>query len=471
MNISIFSPNKIYNNKYLTEKCIYSRRSSARFYGATLFAAGAAIQSPAIAQSTPASDDGLTFHGITLYGTVDIGLAYMSHGAPLSPDYGPGLPFLVQKFSNKSITSIAPNGLSQSRIGLSGIERINGDLSAVFRLETGFQPTSGKLTDGPASLVNNNGKALTDQATSGDSSRAGQPFNGAAYGGIASKEWGTLTFGRQTGLMADNLAKYDPQAQSQAFSPIGYSGVSGGNGDTEDLRYDSAIKYVYGYGPGHIGLLHQFGSDGNIPGGADSVDAGFDYAGFSFDALYAYVRDAVSAASLSASQAAAAPGTLAATISDNRSYSFQGKYTRGPVKLYAGYEHISYANPSHPIANGTETIGGYVLSNVTNTAYDIHKILQISWVGIRYSITRDLDLVGAYYRYDQGNYNKTSCHDTSASSCSGTLYDISAVGDYRLSKRFDTYLGVNFSSVADGLASGYLVSSNIAPMVGIRFTF
>src|ERR1700761_6654682 len=121
--------------------------------------------------SSKAKDDSLTLWGITLYGTVDIGVAHLDHGAPLSATYGPGLPFVLQKFNNKDITSFAPNGLSQSKIGISGVEPIGGGVSAVFKLETGFQPTSGRITDGPRSLVVSNGVPLNQQSESGDSSR------------------------------------------------------------------------------------------------------------------------------------------------------------------------------------------------------------------------------------------------------------------------------------------------------------
>src|SRR4051794_37099241 len=53
----------------------------------------------------------LSWNGITLYGTIDVGIAYVSHGAPLSPTYGPGLPFTLSSYSNHPITSLAPNGL------------------------------------------------------------------------------------------------------------------------------------------------------------------------------------------------------------------------------------------------------------------------------------------------------------------------------------------------------------------------
>jgi hypothetical protein len=88
------------------------------------------VAAPApVNQATEATDErkrretpSLTYAGITLYGTVDMGIAYLSHGAPLSSNWGPGLPYFVQNYSNHSITSIAGNGLSQSKVGLSGVE-------------------------------------------------------------------------------------------------------------------------------------------------------------------------------------------------------------------------------------------------------------------------------------------------------------------------------------------------------------
>ena len=427
---------------------------------------------PVAAADTTAKDaDTLSFHGITLYGTVDLGLAYLTHGAPLSQTYGPGLPFMLQKLSNRSTFSVAPNGLSQSKIGLSGKEPLFKDVAAIFKLETGFQPTSGRLTDGPRSLIVNNGRPLDQQVEAGDSSRAGQPFQGAAYLGLQSKTFGTLTFGRQTTLTLDNIAKYDPQAQSQAFSPIGYSGVAGGAGDTEDSRLDDTLKYAVGYGVMHVALLHQFGQRGELPGGSDAVDVGAEFHGLSLDASYDKVQDAVSASSLTAAQAAAAPDTLAATVSDNKTWSANAKYVRGPAKFYAGYENIEYENPSRAIAPGTTTVGGYLFSVVNNTNYTHHKVLQISWVGLRYSLSKSLDVTGAYYRYDQNSYKGNGCSNASASSCSGQMNAASIVLDERLTKRFDIYGGVNYSADANGLASGFLNRSVIAPMAGARFNF
>ena len=421
---------------------------------------------------TPSSPPPLTWLGLTLYGVVDVGLAHLSHGAPASNTYGPGLPYIVHDFSNRSITSVAGNGLSQSKLGLSGVEPLGAlDLRAVFKLETGFQPTIGRLTDGPKSLIDNNGRANADKVTAGDSARAGQPFQSAAFLGLSSTMLGTLTFGRQNSLMTDDLMKYDPQLQSQAFSPIGYSGVAGGLGDTEDKTLDDSVKYTVGYGPVHVAALYQFGSRGFVPGGAESLDAGLDCAGLSVDLLWGRVHDAISAASLTAAQNAAAPGTLAATASDNTAYAIMARYVLRSIKLYAGYEHMTYANPKDPLPNGTVTIGGYLLSTVNNTAFAIHKVLQYAWIGARYSITPSLDVSSAYYQFRQNSYNANGCSDTSSGSCSGRYHDASLVVDYKLSLRFDVYGGVDYSRAVDGMASGFLNDHNWTSMLGIRFVF
>jgi len=454
-------------------------------------------QAPAKAAKAAAPSDSLTFAGITIYGTVDIGVEYVSHGAPLSQLWSPGLPSFIQNFSNHSITSVNGNGLSQSKVGISGVESLHfGDLTGVFRLETGFNPWSGRLVDGPGSLALDNGKAAAVKISAGDSSRAGQILNGVAFAGISSKTYGTLTFGRQNGLMLDLLTKYDPQLQAQAFSPIALSGTSGGLGDTQSNRLDNALKYVLQVGPGRFGYIHGFGSDGYVPQSSNEFTLGMDLGGFSMDVLYGVVHGEVAAASLSAANItalnAATPlpawsmsNTLAATISDNTGYSVQMSYNLKeffPIKFYAGWERIKYNNPSHTIPGGSIDIGGYQLGAanatnpdigniVNNAAFNIQKIFQISWIGARWSITPDFDLTAAGYGYNQKSFAANGCRNASATSCAGELADISLVADWHFTKRFDTYAGVNWSRVQNGLASGFLFTSEYSPMVGVRFNF
>ncbi len=434
--------------------------------------AGLAVVGLTSAVAQADGSDTATWNGITLYGIYDIGVAYQTHGTPLSQDWIAGLGYLIQKNSNHSIFSVAPNGLSQSKIGFKGTEPLINDVSFIFNLETGFSPQSGEITDAVGSLVHNNGIALQNQTSGSDSSRAGQLFNGGAYAGLSSKTYGTLTFGRQNTLLLDNIVAYDPMGGSYAFSLIGFSGATAGMGDTEDARLDGSVKYVYQYQHLHVGALYQFDHYDASPGAAWQANVGFDAAGFTADFIYGHKNDAIALSSLSAAQVATLPvNSLSATISDDTSYTVDMTYAHGPLKAFAGYEHIKYENPSDPLTAPFTGLGGYQVSVVNNTAFPNAKILQVYWAGLKYQFNSHADLSAAAYHYNQNSYKGNGCSDASAASCSGTLDAYSVMADYKWTKRFDTYGGVMFSHVADGLANGYLNTSTADPMIGMRFKF
>ena len=128
--------------------------------------------------------DTISYAGVTLYGTVDVGAVYQTNGAALSGDYGGGIDFQPHNFMGKSYTGFVQNGESTSVAGLKIEESIGNGWLAIGKLETGFNPLSGEIINGPGSLVRNNGQTY-GQTSSGDSSMAGQAFNRAAYGGSA----------------------------------------------------------------------------------------------------------------------------------------------------------------------------------------------------------------------------------------------------------------------------------------------
>src|SRR5258708_13587283 len=84
----------------------------------------------------------LSWQGITIYGTVDAGGGWQSHGAPLDSRSAPGASYLIEKTSRSSQWSLAPNALSTSTIGIKGTEPIGGALPPVFSLDPGFHPHS-----------------------------------------------------------------------------------------------------------------------------------------------------------------------------------------------------------------------------------------------------------------------------------------------------------------------------------------
>ena len=465
---------------------------------AVLVALGAltgAATAHADAAPAAADDSSLTFHGITLYGTVDIGLQFDTHTAPLSDYFPGGTNEVIQKNSGASATNVVGSNLSQSKIGVQGREEIAGDWAGVFKLETFFNPWSGQISDGLKSLTQNNGVALASQRVGIDTSIAGQLFGGAAYAGLSHPIYGTLTFGRQNGVLADGIAKYDPMGASQAFSVIGFSGTAAGAGDTEDRRLDNSIKYDNHFGPVHVAAQYQFnGGGGGSQGTAVELGLGVETHGLSVDGYYVKKYDAIATSALSACQLLgsaivttdctsagvanlgyAPDKSLSATVSDNTAYSLQASYKLEQVKLFAGYEHIAFDNPSTGLVAGNNTIGGYVLAYVNNDAYASEKTPTFYWAGAKYKITPQLELTGAYYGYKQNSYATgadAGCSSATVSSkCSGSLNAVSAVLDYRLTKRFDVYGGLMWSEVSGGLANGYLNTSNVDPTVGVRYTF
>jgi hypothetical protein len=155
------------------------------------------------------------------------------------------------------------------------------------------------------------------------------------------------------------------------------------------------------------------------------------------------------------------------------------KYTFNRFKLYGGYEHISFTNPSDPQFASFTTLGNYtayytgVGGQINNTNYATdNRILNIMWVGGRYAFTDTLDAGVAYYHYDQPSWNTVKCSSQAISSkCSGTLDAVSFDVDWRFEKKFDVYAGLMFSQVGGGLANGYLYRNNVDPTVGLRFRF
>jgi predicted porin len=435
-------------------------------------------------------------NGITFYGTIDVGLHYDSHGVPISPigsvsDYA-----LVQKQSNHANFGVTQNQMSQSKLGIKGAEDLGDGWTGIFKLEAGISPVGGALTDGLKSLTNNNGytvqgnsahpTAYVNYNTAGaDSSQAGQLFSRAAYLGISNDKFGTLTVGRQTTLEADLVGAYDPMYNAYSFALIGFSGTTAGSGSTEDARWNNAIKYLYSYGP--VRLAGMYSPSGTVAARNDTglgADIGFDYAGLSVDGAYTHKKDEISASPLTAAQelTAAAAGlspsnTLNGSVFDVTAYSAGVKYKLDrAITLLAGFEYIEEKNPSSPLVNGVADIGNYDIV-VNNSSLPNQKDLTIAWGGARWMATSKLEVVGAYYYLHQNDFstaaNEALCNQSKSlvGTCSGDEHVFSVMGDYHFSKKFDAYAGVMYSQVLGSQDNGFIHNNNLAPSVGIRYTW
>jgi hypothetical protein len=433
----------------------------------------------------------LTWNGITVYGTIDAGVTWRSHGAPFNGTSAVGEDYLIQKYSNRAQWGLAPNGLSQSNIGIKGKEPFAAGWAFIFDLQAGFDPYSLQLANGPHSVAQNTGVPLISQNSYADSSRAGQFYNSVGYLGVSSP-YGTLTVFRQNSLTLDAVFAYDPMGASYAFSPIGFQGITCGVGDTEDCRFSTSVKYHVDIGQYRVAALWQFGgySLNNAATGSYQLQLGGDIANLaggtlSLDAIGSYVQNAVSIGLAGNTLPAVLPQVLTATLSDDSSVMLVAKYSNGPVKLFAGYEYIRYAPPSNPYAAGTgfsDISGDFVCAgcaafnntNINNTAFNAgEKLFHVFWTGVKYTITDNLDVIGAYYHYDQPAFGapvNCAAAPTSAT-CHGTFDAVSFVVDWQFAMKFDAYAGLMFSQVNGGLANGYLNRNTIDPTVGLRFRF
>jgi predicted porin len=337
---------------------------------------------------------------------------------------------------------------------------------------------------------------LNKQTGWGDSTRAGQMFEGGAYAGLSHPQYGTITAGRQNSIDWDIAQKYDPNYASN-LSLLGYSGTPAGGGDTEDRLLDNTLKYANSIGPFHGALLYGF-SESNGEGRAWQGDLGAEYMHASIDVTYSHITDAISASPLtlnttgalsSAQVAAMALGgfsennTLSATVSDNTAWQVAALYDMGAPKFYAGYERINYANPSDPLSTkgfvdglGVDTtIGGYnILTN--NSAFPKDKVLDVYWTGMRYTFDPKFEVAGGYYRENQNNYSTSKalagCANRFVSAqCSGSFSSVTFTADYKFTSRLDAYAALAWSEVAGGVANGYLNNNMWGPTVGARFNF
>jgi len=433
----------------------------------------------------------LTWSGITVYGTIDGGVSWRSHGAPFNGTSAPGVDYLVQKYSRGPRWDLGPNGLTQSNIGIKGKEPLAPGWDFVFDLQAGFDPYSLHFANGPHSVAQNAGVPLTSQDSNADSSRAGQFYNSVGYLGVSSP-YGTLTVFRQNSLTLDAVFAYDPMGASYAFSPIGWQGITCGAGDTEDCRFSTAVKYRVAIDQFRVAALWQFGGYdlNNAATGSYQLQLGGDIPNLaggtlSLDAIGSYVQNAVSIGLAGSTLPAVLPQVLTATLSDNTSVMLVSKYSNGPVKLFAGYEFIRYAPPSNPFAPRTgfsDIAGDFVCAgcaainntNINNTAFNAgDKLFHVFWTGVKYAITDNLAVIGAYYHYDQPAFGApVNCADAAAfPNCHGTFDAVSFVVDWQFAKKFDAYAGLMFSQVNGGLANGFLHRNTIDPTVGLRFRF
>jgi predicted porin len=425
--------------------------------------------------NSSADDCPLSYAGITLYGTLDVGYGYQEWGVKRNPS-ADKLNYFVQKTGHEHIWQPTYNALSTNVVGLKMKEDLGRaglpGWSLVGVLEAGVNPYSGMFNNPVRSLADNNTTSSNGlvtfkgrnffnqfQTANYDSGRNGAWDNSQGFVGVSNATWGTLTFGRTNTLAFDTTAKYDPMLNSLAFSMIGFSGSFPGFGDTELSRINTALTYrvaipnVGAFSAVRLAGQAQIGGYGvqNASMASYWGQAGFDWGNFSFDGVVGWAKDAVSLSTFNGANNAQFPGdgyfinvnnayfdpnkVLKATLSNNFGTELGASYKWDRLKFYGGYIYARDSNPTDSFLTGFRTIypavsvpagffsnGLYTNNAVTSNAYNYNKILQTFWTGVKWSALDNLDFIAAFYYQTQNNFNFTVTPTgiTTGAPCTGT---------------------------------------------------
>jgi predicted porin len=312
---------------------------------------------------------------VTLYGIVDTSVRYLTNA----------------NANNDSQVSMGVGPITGSRWGLKGSEDLGGGLSAVFRLENGFNLWNGQLAS------------------------SGTLFNRMAYVGLSSNQYGTVTLGRQNTPLFDQLGNvYDPLTVGN-FDQDGWLPGALGYG----LRQNNSVKYNGQFGGVNVEAMYGFGNVAGSVGASNmyGLTASYTYAGLSLDAGFQQNSD----------------------VHNNKFnvVNVSAVYAFSTVKAFAGWLHsqdntgmvdIFMSAANSPAAN--------FAAPVTNT----NRIDDGFYTGATWQVTPPLLLTAAAY-YDHSR-NALDADGTTLSR--GVRYSGVLLAEYSLSKRTEVYGTVDF---------------------------
>ncbi|WDD91960.1 porin [Burkholderia sp. FERM BP-3421] len=335
---------------------------------------------------------------VTLYGSLDAGVAYVNNVG------GSAKWLMIQ------------GNTQPDRWGLKGREDLGGGLAAVFQLENGFYTNNGQLAT------------------------ANTLWNRAAYVGVESERYGTLTLGRQTPLNFDWL------------DPLG-------------TAYLAMSWYAF-----HPGNLDGLAATGNVPYNNAIKYRSPTFAGFTAAAMLALGNTT--------------------NFATGRSFGVGLRYANGPLQAAAVYsnEHnrsLLISQTGITSFQGQNTANGYLADKVENMGVGASYAFGDLLVHALYTRTtmRSNGQSDTFQSYDAGaNYRITAANTLAGGAATSTLagrrWTQFELGDiYALSKSTQLYANVlyergNGGAQAAFFTAGVSISANqVILLTGIHHSF
>jgi GBP family porin len=288
--------------------------------------------------------------------------------------------------------------------------------------------------------------------SNGKLGQGGREFGRQAFVGLSSNQLGTVTLGRQKEYFYDVVSN---------LSLINFEGA-GGNIfahalDNDNMmgtfRANNTVKYA---SPTWMGL--QFGGMFGLSNAAGGFGNNRLY---SFDAQYnrGPIAAALAYTQYNNSLTTAAGATLGSisnptgAVDSSTSTSADSAFTAGRARIFGGGLNYTFGpakvgfvitDSRYDNAIGFNTIGAPSLT-VANSAYVHFTNYEVN---AHYSLTPAWTL-GAAYTYTDGKFSNAS-----AGSASPKWNQVGLLSDYYLSKRTDLYAAVNWSHLSGGLTPG-----------------
>ena len=339
---------------------------------AIVLAAGSLLAGSAFAQSS-----------VTLYGIVDQSIRFTTNA----------------NANNDHLFELTNGAVTNSRWGLKGSEALGNNLKAIFQLEGGFDPDTGRSNQ--ASATNPNGRL----------------FGRQAYVGL-SGDFGTIKLGRQYTEGFNFFGDYDPLT-------IGNYTANAWPFFLTQFRSDNVVSYGGKFGGLDVGASYGFGEQ---PGSMTKnqywgTRAAYSFGPFGIGGVYQEIRD----------------------INGNKQqmWGAAGKYAFGPAKIFLGY--VGGRDSTGVIDNSFMNQAAVVSTVPARAAIAAGASSNprkdtLGYVGLSYQVTPALAVTGVFYADHIENKNGLNGND-------GNRYTGVLLAEYSLSKRTQVYGTVDYNKL------------------------
>ncbi|MDR5752434.1 MULTISPECIES: porin [unclassified Caballeronia] len=352
---------------------------------------------------------------VTLYGLIDTALSWQTNQVASTAANG-------RATSSGSSVALGPGFFNGSRWGLLGSEDLGGGTTAIFRIEAGFNPTTG------VSLQGN------------------REFGRQAYVGLKGA-YGQLTLGRQYSVPFDTLLPYDTIGWGNSAASDVWVQLLAGS------RLDNTAKYTLNIDQWKFSAAYSFGGQAGSISHGSTYAAGLNYQGSVFGA------------GLTAQQAKDFAGNKQSNLGAGALINV------GPVTLHGYYLYTRRDGAFTPTTGQdfSPTYGGYaaLYTNPGNTnigASSAARTDNVFQLGATWQTTPSVQIKAAAI-YDLGRH-------VNANGESGNKLSTFLTGDYFLSKRTDVYLAGAFSKVSASFNGPYASENDSASVtLGLRHRF